>query len=68
MFVPFSYFVTSTIRLVEGFGNGSIPITTDLEGNSTAETGASSADDEENVPFSFDMSNRVSYNHSVAYF
>lgn len=34
-------------------------MTTDLEISSTVETGASSADDEENVPFAFDMSNRV---------
>lgn len=38
-----------------------VSVAADLEISSTIETGASSADDDENVPFAFDMSNRVSF-------
>lgn len=48
------------IQLVDGYGaNEGISVNTDHEISSTVETGASSADDEENVPFAFDMSNRA---------
>ena len=48
--------------MIEGFGESEgVSMGTDLEISSTIETGASSADDDENVPFAFDMSNRVSY-------
>lgn len=46
-------------RLAESFGNEGTSLIGDHELNSTVDTGASSADDEENVPFSFDLSNRV---------
>lgn len=52
----------SLCRLVEGFvENEGVSVGADLEISSTVETGASSADDDENVPFTFDMSNRVSF-------
>lgn len=57
MYITILYFVV--FRLSENFGNEGIALIGDYEINNTLDTGASSADDEENVPFSFDLSNRV---------